>query len=159
MGSRLRPHGNLRSGRAREDHAREDGAVQPSVQLGVFVYGTLRPGSWNHGAWLAEFLAGPCRPARLDGFSLHHHAGLPAIVPDPGRSVVGEIADLDPARYHAALRTLDVLEGTAHGHYLRETAVVVGGEEVWLWVAGDRVAAALGQHTLVDHGDWLAVDA
>ena len=133
--------------------------MQPGDRLGVFVYGTLRPGSWNHGAWIAEFLVGPCRPARLDGFALHHHAGLPAIVPDAGCSVVGEIADLDPARYDAALRTLDVLEGTAHGHYLRETATVVGGEEVWLWVAGERVAAALGPATLVHHGDWLAVDA
>jgi gamma-glutamylcyclotransferase (GGCT)/AIG2-like uncharacterized protein YtfP len=129
-----------------------------AVQLGVFVYGTLRPGSWNHGAWLEAFLAGPCRPARLDGFALHHHDGLPAVVPDPGRSVVGDIADLDPARYDAALRTLDVLEGTVHGHYLRVTARVAGGEEVWLWVAGERVAANLGPDTtLVEHGDWLAV--
>ena len=129
-----------------------------AVQLGVFVYGTLRPGSWNHGAWLEEFLAGPCRPARLDGFALHHHDGLPAVVPDPGRSVVGDIADLDPVRYDAALRTLDVLEGTAHGHYLRVTARVVGGEEVWLWVAGERVAAHLGPDTtIVEHGDWLAL--
>lgn len=130
-------------------------------QLGVFVYGTLRPGSWNHAAWIAEFLAGPCRPAHLDGYSLHHHDGLPAIVPDPGRTVVGDIADLDPARYDAALRTLDVLEGTAHGHYLRVTAPVVTldgvEEEAWLWVAGERVASRLGPHTLVDHGDWLAL--
>jgi gamma-glutamylcyclotransferase (GGCT)/AIG2-like uncharacterized protein YtfP len=128
------------------------------VQLGVFVYGTLRPGSWNHGAWLDPFLAGPCRPALLEGFALHHLDGLPAVVADAGRAVTGEVADLDPARYAAALRTLDVLEGTAHGHYLRVTARVAGDEEVWLWVAGERVASRLGDHTLVEHGDWLAVD-
>lgn len=134
--------------------------MEAEVPLGVFVYGTLRPGSWNHGAWLAEFLAGPCRPARLDGFALHHHDGLPAVVADPARHVVGDIADLDPARYAAALRTLDVLEGTAHGHYVRVTATaegVEGGEEVWLWVAGERVARHLGADTLVEHGDWLAL--
>lgn len=128
------------------------------MQIGVFVYGTLRPGSWNHGDWLAPFLAGPCRPARLEGFALHHHAGLPALVAHPAGSVVGEVADLHPPRYEEALATLDVLEGTAGGHYLRVTAITVAGEAVWLWVAGARIEAELGAHTLVAHGDWLALD-
>ena len=82
-------------------------------------------------------------------------------MPDPGRSVVGAtIADLDPARYDdAAGRTLDVLEGTAHGHYLRvDGRARRTARRSWLWVAGERVAAHLGPDTtLVEHGDWLAV--
>jgi periplasmic divalent cation tolerance protein len=129
------------------------------VERGVFVYGTLRPGSWNHDRWLAPFLAGPCRPGRLPGFALHHHAGLPAIVPCPGGTVLGDIADLHAGSHDQALARLDLLEGTADDHYRRVTARVVGGEEVWLWVAGPAITAAVGSHTLVDHGDWLQVPA
>jgi periplasmic divalent cation tolerance protein len=126
---------------------------------GLFVYGTLRPGSWNHDRWLAPFLVGPCRPARLHGFALHHHDGLPAIVPWPGGSVLGDIADLDAGRYDEALARLDVLEGTAEDEYRRVTARVEGGEEVWLWVAGPAISAVVGARTLVAHGDWLQVPA
>jgi periplasmic divalent cation tolerance protein len=125
----------------------------------VFVYGTLRPGSWNHDEWLAPFLAGPCRPARLEGFALHHYAGFPAIVPATSGSVLGDIADLDAARYDEALARLDVLEGTADDEYRRVIAEVTSGEKVWLWVAGPVIAAALGGRTLVAHGDWLQVPA
>jgi gamma-glutamylcyclotransferase (GGCT)/AIG2-like uncharacterized protein YtfP len=71
--------------------------------------------------------------------------------------VVGDVADLDPARYEEALAQLDVLEGTAEDEYRRVTARVVGGEEVWLWVAGPAIAAAVGRRTLIGHGDWLQV--
>ena len=128
--------------------------------LGVFVYGTLRPGSWNHDRWLAPLLAGPCRPARMAGVALHHYAGLPYLVPAAADSVVvGDIADLAPDGYAAALEQLDALEDTATDHYRRVTASVEDGEEVWVWLAGDRVAAQLGPHTLVDGGDWLALTA
>lgn len=126
--------------------------------LGVFVYGTLRPGSWNHDRWLAPLLAGPCRAARMAGVALHHHGGLPYLVPAPADSVVvGDIADLAPDGYAAALEQLDALEDTATDHYRRVAAPVEGGEEVWVWLAGSRVAAELGPHTLVDGGDWLSV--
>ena len=125
--------------------------------LPVFVYGTLRPGSWNHDRWLAPWLAAPCRPARLDGYALHHHGGLPYVVAAPGSSVVGDVAPLDPARYDEAMARLDELEDVAGGHYLKVRVRLHGGEEAWVYVAGPRVAAALGATTLVDHGDWLLV--
>jgi periplasmic divalent cation tolerance protein len=139
MMSRLRGHGNMRT------------------VLGVFVYGTLRPGGWNHDSWLAPLLGGPCRPAMVEGHALHWYEGLPALVPEAGGSVVGEIADLAADRYDDGLALLDVLEGTAAGHYRRVTATTVEGEEVWLWVAGERIASRLGQETLVPHGDWLQI--
>lgn len=124
--------------------------------LPVFVYGTLRPGSWNHDRWLAPWLARPCRPAGLAGHALHHHGGLPYLVPDAeGRVVAGHVADLDPTRYDAALARLDELEDVASRHYDRVAITLVGGSRAWAWVAGPRVSAELGEATLVEHGDWL----
>jgi gamma-glutamylcyclotransferase (GGCT)/AIG2-like uncharacterized protein YtfP len=130
--------------------------AQPEV-LGVFVYGTLRPGGWNHGSWLAPLLDGPCRPARVEGLALHHHDGLPAVVPSPSSTVVGEVADLRRDRYDDGLALLDVLEGTAAGHYRRVPAATAAGERVWVWVAGERLASALDGATLVPHGDWFRI--
>lgn len=137
-------------------------------RLPVFVYGTLRPGGWNHEQWLAPLLAGPCRPASVDGMALHHHAGLPALTPsaDGGSSVVGDLADLRVDGYDEALAVLDFLEDTATDHYRRvqvSVAVPVDGggaggfESAWVWVAGTRLAAELGPASLVEHGDWLRV--
>ena len=127
-------------------------------RIGVFVYGTLRPGGWNHEQWLAPLLAGPCRPARLPAMALHHHEGLPALVPAGADSVVvGDIAELDADRYDEGLALLDVLESTATDHYRRVRVAAEGGEPVWVWVAGARLTSELGDHTVVAHGDWLLV--
>ena len=126
--------------------------------LGVFVYGTLRPGGWNHERWLAPVLAGVCRPAQLAGMALHHHGGLPYVVPaETGRLVTGDVATLVADGYGEALAHLDRLEDTAGDHYRRVTAETVDGETVWVWVAGGRVSRELGPDTLVEHGDWLRV--
>jgi periplasmic divalent cation tolerance protein len=127
--------------------------------LPVFVYGTLRPGSWNHDRCLAPWLAAPCRPATLAGHVLHHHRGLPYLVAAgdgaPGRLVAGHLADLDPARYDAALATLDDLEDVADRHYDRVEVTIQGGASAWVWLAGPRIAAELGPATVVEHGDFL----
>jgi gamma-glutamylcyclotransferase (GGCT)/AIG2-like uncharacterized protein YtfP len=125
--------------------------------LAVFVYGTLRPGGWNHRSWLAPLLAAPCRPAVVAGLALHHHEGLPMVVPDPAGKVVGDVADLVPDRYDHGLARLDVLEATAQDEYRRVTVTTVEGEEVWVWVAGPRLAGQLGEGTLVAGGDWFEV--
>jgi periplasmic divalent cation tolerance protein len=126
--------------------------------LAVFVYGTLRPGSWNHDRWLAPWLAAPCRPGRLDGFELHHLDGLPYVVPGrPGSSVVGDVAELDRARADAAMARLDELEDVAGRHYDKVAVTLADGTRSWVYVAGPRVAARLGAATVVDHGDCLLV--
>jgi periplasmic divalent cation tolerance protein len=125
--------------------------------LGVFVYGTLRPGSWNHDRWLAPFLAGPCRPAVVGGLALHHHDRLPMVVPAAGAVVVGEVADLAPDRYDDGIALLDELEDTAGDEYRRVRVATTGGEDVWVWVAGAVYSAALGAATLVPSGDWFDV--
>ena len=127
--------------------------------LPVFVYGTLRPGSWNHGRWLAPWLAAPCRPNHVAGHSLHHLEGLPYLVPHPAATTLvrGDVADLDPARYDDAIAALDVLEDTARGHLIRVEVELVDGDRAWMYVAGPLVADLLGPHTSVGHGDWLSV--
>jgi gamma-glutamylcyclotransferase (GGCT)/AIG2-like uncharacterized protein YtfP len=123
--------------------------------LPVFVYGTLRAGSWNHRRWLAPWLRAPCRPGRLDGYCLHHLDGLPYVVAGPGH-VVGDVADLDGARHHLAVAALDTLEDVDGGQYRRVTVALRSGEQAWTYVAGPRVADRLGAATAIGHGDWLA---
>ena len=124
--------------------------------LPVFVYGTLRPGSWNHEQWLAPWLAAPCRAATLAGHVLHHYGGLPYVVPGEG-AVTGDVATLDPARLDAAMEKLDELEAVDIGQLTRVVVTVDDGERAWMYVAGPLVTPHLGPHTLVDHGDWLRV--
>jgi len=123
----------------------------------LFLYGTLRPGSWNHDRWMAPFLAATCRPGRVAGMALHHVDGLPYLVPSPGSVVLGDLADLDPARYDATLELLDEFEGTHAGHYRRVVLTTEAGEEAWAWLAGDDLTASVDDTTVVASGDWLDV--
>jgi gamma-glutamylcyclotransferase (GGCT)/AIG2-like uncharacterized protein YtfP len=124
----------------------------------LFLYGTLRPGSWNHEAWMAPHLAAPCRPGQVAGKALHHVGGLPYLVDADASSIVlGDLADLDPARYGAILELLDEFEGTHTGHYRRVVVTTVAGEEAWAWLAGDELLAAVDGTTSVPSGDWLEV--
>ena len=126
--------------------------------LEIFVYGTLRPGGWNHEQWLVPLLAAPCRPGRLLGMALHHHEGLPALVPAAADSVViGDVATIKSEGYDESLAMLDFLESTATDHYRRVAVTTDAGADVWVWVAGDRLSGELGEHSLVPHGDWLRV--
>lgn len=125
----------------------------------LFLYGTLRPGSWNHERWMAPFLARPCRPATLTGYALHLVGGLPYLVATTDAVVTGDLADLDPDRYESTLALLDEFEGTHDGHYRRVVVTTDAGEEAWAWLAGDDRTADVGAATLVPSGDWLEVDA
>ena len=125
--------------------------------LPLFLYGTLRPGSWNHRDWMAPHLAGPCRAASVSDVALHHVGGLPYLVPATGAVVIGDLADLDPGRYDSILDLLDEFEGTHAGHYRRSVVTTDGGEEAWAWLAGDDLTAAVDASTLVPGGDWLEV--
>lgn len=123
----------------------------------LFLYGTLRPGGWNHDDWMAPFLAAPCRPATVAGVALHHVGGLPYLVAAGEASVVvGDLADLDPARYDATLELLDEFEGTHAGHYRRVVVTTSAGDEAWAWLAGDDLSASIDDSTHVASGDWLA---
>lgn len=126
--------------------------------LPVFVYGTLRPGSWNHDEWLAPWLAAPCRADAVRRHRLHHLDGLPYVVASgcDDDVVVGDLADLDGRRAREALAALDRLEDVEGGHYVRVEVVTTGRERAWMWVAGPLVRHRLVPSSVVGHGDWLA---
>jgi gamma-glutamylcyclotransferase (GGCT)/AIG2-like uncharacterized protein YtfP len=87
----------------------------------VFVYGTLKTGGANHSFLTGQRLlgAGCTRPE----FRLHELDGYPGMVrgPAPGRSIGGEIWEVDPD----CLARLDELEGVGSGLYARESIVLL----------------------------------
>jgi gamma-glutamylcyclotransferase (GGCT)/AIG2-like uncharacterized protein YtfP len=70
----------------------------------VFVYGTLLRGCHNNRLLTGAAFEGE---AMLLGYALHDLGGCPAILPDPSRSVTGEVFAVDAP----TLALLDRLEG------------------------------------------------
>ena len=87
----------------------------------VFVYGTLKTGGDNHGFLAGQRLLGEGRTR--PEFRLHELDGYPGMVrgPVPGRSIEGEIWEVDPD----CLARLDDLEGVGSGLYAREAIVLL----------------------------------
>lgn len=135
-------------------------------QVPVFVYGTLRPGEYNHDR--AERYLTAAVPAVLADHALYV-AGLPLVVPQPGGRVVGDLLKLDPGRYGAAIRDLDRLEGYREGArpeqclYVRTRVTVsVDGpvpqtRPAWVYLAGPRMTGRQRGGLLVASGDFKEV--
>lgn len=113
------------------------------MDLGLFVYGTLRPGGSNH-AWLRrthpEGLALAWASGRL--FALPE--GYPALVPTdapsdppPGKGWVEGVyvGYENPGDLLAALADLDALEGVEEGLFDREIRPITleGARQTWAW--------------------------
>jgi gamma-glutamylcyclotransferase (GGCT)/AIG2-like uncharacterized protein YtfP len=83
----------------------------------VFLYGTLKRGGVSHHLLAGQRLVGAARTR--PEFRLHQLDGYPGMVraPDGGRSIEGEIWEVDPA----CLARLDEWEGTAAGLFSRES--------------------------------------
>ena len=81
----------------------------------LFVYGTLKRGGENHRALSGQRFVGEARTEAR--FRLHLLDGYPGMVavPAQGRSIEGEVWEVDGA----ALERLDELEGTGMGLYAR----------------------------------------
>jgi gamma-glutamylcyclotransferase (GGCT)/AIG2-like uncharacterized protein YtfP len=124
----------------------------------VFVYGTLRRGSWNHDEWLAPWLERPTEPAVLHDHALHTTGGLPYVVPALGGTVQGELATFVASRYDDGIAALDRLEDAAHRH-LDRVAVRVDDGDAWVYVAGPDVRSRLDESTRIPSGDWFDADA
>lgn len=115
--------------------------MDPSRQLPLFVFGTLRRGESNH-----HYLEGRYDrwlPATLRDFKRTEAAhGFPGIVPSPGDHVAGELFFIRPEVFHETLQQCDRLEdlppGQLVGRYYQRAQVVVdtveGGFTSWVYV-------------------------
>jgi gamma-glutamylcyclotransferase (GGCT)/AIG2-like uncharacterized protein YtfP len=119
--------------------------------LPFFVYGTLRPGEYNHDRFLRGRTAAE-EPALLAGALLYDGPGYPYLVRGAGQ-VAGELISSAPGRYEELLAVLDLLEDG----YEREVCEVVrtrDGASVRAWVYVATRAVRLGEP--IAGGDWLS---
>jgi gamma-glutamylcyclotransferase (GGCT)/AIG2-like uncharacterized protein YtfP len=129
--------------------------------LPLFVYGTLRQGEANH--HLLKKVTLSCRPARLEGAAMYDLGPYPMIMDGEG-IVTGELIEIDPTRYEATLRRLDVLEGVngndpenPQGLYrrVRRKVHVESSElavEAWVYLGREETAR---RGILRPGGDWV----
>ncbi|MET9434310.1 gamma-glutamylcyclotransferase family protein [Streptomyces sp. NPDC006551] len=137
-------------------------------ELPFFVYGTLRPGAYNHDRFLLGRTVAE-EPARLAGALLYDGPGYPYAVPAEGRTVAGTAAGIAgdlvtaaPGAYGELLAVLDLLEeyrGPGHPRNLyerveREVLRVRDGAAVRAWVYFAAPGVPLGPP--VTGGDWFS---
>ncbi|WP_408056420.1 gamma-glutamylcyclotransferase family protein, partial [Streptomyces mesophilus] len=131
--------------------------------LPFFVYGTLRPGEYNHRRFLQGRIVA-AEPARWVGAELYEGPGYPYAIESPGTGTVhGEIVTPAPQEYPQLLALLDRLEDYVPGdpdndyeRVARTVETATGPVRVWVYVAAPAVAARLraaGQ--VLRGGDWL----
>lgn len=117
---------------------------QPEITMAdattnVFVYGTLKPGAWNHR--LIEPYVHHTVPARTRGI-LVALGSIPALIPGDGL-VRGIMLTVD----HAAIARMDRLEGVPHFYRRKETSVTLDdGSEVTAWVYEYSEPSRLANH-------------
>ncbi|MGW0463801.1 gamma-glutamylcyclotransferase family protein [Streptomyces sp. NPDC003027] len=140
-------------------------------ELPFFVYGTLRPGAYNHDRFLLGRTVAE-EPARLTGALLHDGPGYPYAVPAEGRieagtaaaiagGIAGDLVTAAPGAYGELLAVLDRLEeyrGPGHPRNLyerveREVVRVRDGAAVRAWVY--LAAPGVEPGPPVAGGDWF----
>lgn len=92
----------------------------------LFLYGTLKRGGSNHRFMAGQRFVGTA--ATQPCYSLFDLGGYPGMVgasPGAGRSIDGEVWEVDAA----ALARLDVLEDIENGEYIREPILL---DSAWL---------------------------
>ncbi|GAA2801875.1 gamma-glutamylcyclotransferase family protein [Streptomyces showdoensis] len=120
--------------------------------LPFFVYGTLRPGAYNHDRFLLG-RTGAEEDAVLPGALLHDGPGYPFAVPGEGR-VAGALLTAAPGRYGELLAVLDRLEEPAgYERVVREVVRSGDGAHLAAWVYLAAPGAPLGP--VIAGGDWF----
>ncbi|MFC8508394.1 gamma-glutamylcyclotransferase family protein [Streptomyces sp. NPDC057411] len=120
--------------------------------LPFFVYGTLRPGAYNHDRFLAG-RTGAEEDAVLPGALLHDGPGYPFAVPGEGR-IAGALLTAAPGRYAELLDVLDRLEEPAgYERVARPVVRARDGARVPAWVYVAAPGAPLGP--VIASGDWF----
>ncbi|WP_406058048.1 divalent cation tolerance protein CutA [Streptomyces sp. NBC_01077] len=119
-----------------------------------FVYGTLRPGAYNHDRFLSGRI-GTEADAVLHGAVLHDGPGYPYVVPaDEGR-VVGTLLTPAPGAYGELFGLLDRLELPVGYERVAMDVVRAGdGARVSAWVFLAAPDAPLGE--VIESGDWFS---
>jgi gamma-glutamylcyclotransferase (GGCT)/AIG2-like uncharacterized protein YtfP len=136
-------------------------------QRPFFFYGTLKPGEGNY----APFLGGRTlreQPATISGAALFTEGPYPYLVIGEGLAAPADVVQgyaitIQPAAYAEVLQQVDQLEdyipGDPQSEYMRIVYPVqteAGPLDVWVYVAGARVLAAIraGQMRRIASGIW-----
>ncbi|MEV6653840.1 gamma-glutamylcyclotransferase family protein [Streptomyces sp. NPDC051219] len=141
-----------------------------SAPLPFFVYGTLRPGQYNHDLFLRGRTAA-AEPATLAGALLYDGPGYPYAIEERADgaagagAVAGDLVTAAPGEYGELLSVLDTLEEFyGPGHPLNvydrvaRDAVRPDGTAVraWVYVAAPRLERELRRSgDVIPGGDWL----
>ncbi|MER7521261.1 gamma-glutamylcyclotransferase family protein [Streptomyces sp. NPDC126499] len=124
----------------------------PREELPFFVYGTLRPGAYNHDRFLLGRTAAE-EEAVLPGAVLHDGPGYPYVVPGAGR-VTGALLTAAPGAYGELLALLDRVELPAgYERTAREVLRTRDGAAVRAWVYEAAPEARPGP--VIASGDWF----
>ncbi|MFF0432267.1 divalent cation tolerance protein CutA [Streptomyces sp. NPDC004327] len=122
-------------------------------ELPFFVYGTLRPGAYNHDRFLAGRI-GTEADAVLHGAVLHDGPGYPYVVPADGGRVVGTLLTASPGDYGDLFGLLDRLElPVGYERVAMDVERVRDGARVSAWVFLATEDAPLG--AVIESGDWF----
>ena len=117
----------------------------------VFVYGTLRTGQGNYLRLLknVEGVKKLCDDS-IDGFTMYHLGGFPAIVPASKGKVTGESFLINSA----VLERLDRLEGytgDSSGLYDRQEILTEKNHKAFVYFMNK----VYNNTTIIESGDWL----
>ncbi|WP_435970157.1 divalent cation tolerance protein CutA [Streptomyces sp. Qhu_M48] len=118
-----------------------------------FVYGTLRPGAYNHDRFLAGRI-GAEADAVLHGAVLYDGPGYPYVVPAEAGRVAGTLLTPAPGTYGELFGLLDRLElPVGYERVAMDVVRVRDGARVSAWVFLAAPDAPLGP--VIESGDWF----
>ncbi|WP_329278521.1 divalent cation tolerance protein CutA [Streptomyces sp. NBC_00691] len=138
----------------RETEAAQETGAPALEERPFFVYGTLRPGAYNHDRFLAGRI-GTEADAVLHGAVLHDGPGYPYVVPAHGGQVVGTLLTPAPGAYGELFGLLDRLELPAgYERVAMDVVRVRDSARVSAWVFLAAPDAPLGD--VIESGDWFS---
>ncbi|XEC31266.1 divalent cation tolerance protein CutA [Streptomyces fradiae] len=127
--------------------------ARPDAERPFFVYGTLRPGGYNHDRFLAGRI-GTEAEAVLHGAVLHDGPGYPYAVPAERGRVVGSLLTPSSGDYLDLFGLLDRLElPVGYERVAMDVVRVRDGARVSAWVFLAAPDAPLGP--VIESGDWF----
>ncbi|MER5967933.1 divalent cation tolerance protein CutA [Streptomyces sp. NPDC002057] len=137
----------------RETAAAREVEVPADDERPFFVYGTLRPGAYNHDRFLAGRI-GAEADAVLHGAVLYDGPGYPYVVPAEAGRVTGTLLTPAPGTYGELFGLLDRLElPVGYERVAMDVVRVRDGARVSAWVFLAAPDAPLGP--VIESGDWF----